>query len=232
MYSHIRTMHVNQHFCKRASVSQLANLQLQSFGQMFWNQWGDGWNLKLAELARQLHLCMISDSGPQNQRSQGQNEVNKNKKTNPHLSSFLPNTFLTLSSHLPLHWPSSFITLSPSPLHTSLLSYLLTSSLLSSPLPRRSWSSPPSNSAAYLSIQVPQSCMIPVTLQPSWESWVSAADRWQRKSWLEGMKEGGRLRGWQRERRRGRKCCRGMLRKRENEEEKRKCNEVQKRGQR
>ncbi len=29
------TVHIDQHFCKCASVSQLANFQLQSFGKMF-----------------------------------------------------------------------------------------------------------------------------------------------------------------------------------------------------
>lgn len=78
------------------------------------------------------------------------------------------------------------------PFSPSLLSYLLNPLLISSPLQCHSWSSPTSNSAAYLSIQVPQSSMIPVTSQPSWESWVSAADRWRRKSCLgEGKGWGG-----------------------------------------
>lgn len=56
------------------------------------------------------------------------------------------------------------------------------------------------NSAAYLSIQVPQSCMIPVTWQPLWESSVSTEDRWPCKSWLTGWVKaqmeawGGRMR--------------------------------------
>ncbi len=33
-----RTEHINQHYCKCASLSQLANSQLQSFGKMLWNQ--------------------------------------------------------------------------------------------------------------------------------------------------------------------------------------------------
>lgn len=51
------------------------------------------------------------------------------------------------------------------------------------------------NSAAYLSIQVLQSCMIPVTWQPLWESSVSTEDRWSCKSWFRGwVKES--MGGW------------------------------------
>lgn len=41
-----RTTHINQSFCKCASVSHLTNFPLQYFGEMFWNQLRDGSNLQ------------------------------------------------------------------------------------------------------------------------------------------------------------------------------------------
>lgn len=51
-------------------------------------------------------------------------------------------------------------------LYTFLPSYHLTSLFISFPLCRYSGSHPPSNSAAYPTMQVPQSCVISVTSQP------------------------------------------------------------------
>lgn len=45
------------------------------------------------------------------------------------------------------------------------------------------------NSTAYLSIQVLQSCMIPVTWQPLWASWVSTKDWRPFKSWSRGWEK-------------------------------------------
>lgn len=66
--------------------------------------------------------------------------------------------------------------------------------LISSPRQCHSWSSPTSNSVAYLSTQVPQRPAIPVTSLAPWESWVSAADRW----W--GWNGVGGQGGWYRDR--------------------------------
>lgn len=121
---------------------------------------------------------------------------NRNNNSRFSLTCNIPAFFL-LTLSIPSHTMPSQITALSSPFNTysiPLFLFFLPSSSLLIVLPPCSSSLASNtaadllnlNSAAYLSVQVLQRCMIPVTWQSLWALWVTTEDWRPCKSWLRG----------------------------------------------